>query len=83
MNDPQHRNVQPAADASANAETAPHAEHGAKSEVTWEGGQGRQPYANRGTEEIAPAAGGEAEEGDRAELSGRTLDQLDAVKRKP
>ncbi|MBG9388347.1 hypothetical protein [Caenimonas aquaedulcis] len=62
---------------------APQAEHGAKSEVTWDNGQGRQPYANQGTEEIPPAAGGEAEEGDRGEQSGRTLEQLAAARGKP
>ncbi len=60
------------------------AQHGAPSEVTWDGGLGRQPYDNQeqppGT---APAGAHEAPEGDRGDASGRNLDQLEQVKRKP
>ena len=62
----------------------PKAQHGARSEVNWDGGQGREPYANQ---EPAvpddPAAAGEVSEGDRGELSGRNLEQLERVKSKP
>ncbi|MDB5871448.1 MAG: hypothetical protein JWQ07_890 [Ramlibacter sp.] len=59
------------------------AKHGTPSEVSWNGGKGRQPYANRGPEEAAQTGGGEDAEGDRGELSGRNLDQLDEAKKKP
>jgi hypothetical protein len=63
---------------------APKAEHGAQSEVTWGTGAGRQPYGNQEVDEgNGPAAAGEVSEGDRGELSGRNLEQLDEVKRKP
>jgi hypothetical protein len=57
------------------------AEHGAQSEVTWESGKGRQPYANQDGE--AGTHGGEFAEGDRGELSGRNQEQLEQVKKKP
>ena len=61
------------------------AEHGARSEVTWDGGAGRQPYANRGPREAAEpnANDDEVSEGDRGEVSGRNLEQLDEVRKKP
>lgn len=60
------------------------ADHGAPSEVNWNGGAGRQPYANQGPAEAGqPGGGDEFSEGDRGELSGRNLDQLERVKRKP
>lgn len=59
------------------------AAHGGRTEVNWNGGKGRQRYANRGREEAGPAAGGEVEAGDRGELSGRNLEQLEAVKKLP
>jgi hypothetical protein len=59
------------------------ARHGDRTEVNWDAGAGRQPYANQGSEEQGPAAGGEFEAGDRGDLSGRNLDQLEQVKRKP
>jgi hypothetical protein len=60
------------------------AEHGAPSEVTWNSGAGRQPYANQGTTEGGESRGGhEFAEGDRGELSGRNQEQLEQVKRKP
>ena len=66
------------------AEEAGKARHGYRNEVNWEGGSGRQPYANQGRRETpSPGAGGEVEEGNRRERSGENLDQLEAVKRKP
>jgi hypothetical protein len=60
------------------------AEHGARSEVSWEDGAGRQPYTNQGSaDDDGPAAAGEFSEGDRGELSGRNLEQLEQVKKKP
>jgi hypothetical protein len=60
------------------------AEHGGRTEVNWDHGQGRQPYANQGQEEAGPAGGGdEFEAGDRGELSGRNLEQLEQVKKMP
>lgn len=59
-----------------------HAEHGAKSEVTWDDGAGRQPYANR-TDAGGVAAAHETQEGDRGELSGNSLEQLNRVKGTP
>jgi len=59
------------------------ARHGSRTEVNWEGGSGRQPYGNQGTEEAAAPNAGEAAEGDRGERSGRNLEQLDQAKRKP
>ncbi len=60
------------------------AEHGARSDVNWDQGQGHEPYENQGTEPAAPPHGGdEFAAGDRGDLSGRNLEQLEAVKRKP
>jgi hypothetical protein len=61
------------------------AKHGPRSEVTWEGGSGRQPYANQGEEEAAEpnAPDDEVAEGNRGELSGRNFEQLAEAKRKP
>ena len=60
------------------------ADHGAPSELTWRGGTGRQPYGNKGPEAADQRDGGdEFSEGDRDELSGRNLEQLERVKRKP
>lgn len=59
------------------------ARHGGRTEVNWDGGRGRQPYANQGTEEQGTAAAPEAEGGDRGDASGRNLQQLEDVKRKP
>jgi hypothetical protein len=59
-------------------------EHGARSEVNWDGGEGRQPYENQ-EPDVEDDAGGRnaAGEGDRGELSGRNLEQLEQVKKKP
>ena len=59
------------------------AEHGVPSEVTWRGGAGRQPYSNQGPSEADEPSPGEVSEGDRGELSGRNLEQLEQVKKKP
>jgi hypothetical protein len=61
----------------------PKASHGTPSEVSWDAGKGRQPYANQGAEEAGQTGGGEFAEGDRGELSGRNRDQLDEVRKKP
>lgn len=59
-------------------------EHGAPSEVTWESGRGRQPYGNQEDGQAdAPAASHEIADGDRGELSGRNLDQLEQVRKMP
>lgn len=57
--------------------------HGGQSEVTWDSGQGRQPYANQGTEEIGAATGTSYEAGNRGALSGRTQEQLAKAKADP
>jgi hypothetical protein len=63
---------------------ATRAKHGARSEVTWRDGVGREPYANQGpADDGEPAAAGEFSEGDRGELSGRNLEQLEQVRKKP
>jgi len=61
------------------------ADHGARSEVTWNGDEGRQPYANQGAREAEEpnAPDDEVPEGDRGESSGRNLEQLAEVKKKP
>lgn len=58
-------------------------QHGPASEVSWNNGEGRQPYANQGPQEAGQTGGGEFSEGDRGELSGRNLEQLDQVRKKP
>lgn len=66
-----------------NEATPPKAEHGTPSEVSWDGGKGRQPYANQGAEETTETSGADYPAGDRGDLSGRNLDQLDQVRKKP
>ena len=58
------------------------AAHGYRSEVSWDGGAGRQPYTNQGVEEQGPDAAAEVEGGNAGDLAGRNLEQLEAVKRK-
>jgi hypothetical protein len=60
------------------------ARHGPRSEVTWEGGSGRQPYANQGPQEAAEPSSPDDEvpEGNRGERSGRNLEQLEQARRK-
>ena len=59
------------------------ARHGPRSEVTWEGGSGRQPYANRGAEETTESDNHEVSEGSRKEESGRNREQLDKARGTP
>jgi hypothetical protein len=60
------------------------ASHGAPSEVSWNSGAGRQPYANQGAEEAAePEVGDHVSEGNRGELSGRNQEQLEKVRKLP
>lgn len=60
------------------------ARHGDRPEVNWDGGKGRQPYANQEGEGAGPPGGGdEFAAGDRGELSGRNIEQLEEVKKKP
>ena len=59
------------------------AEHGAPSEVNWDGGTGRQPYANQGARETVDPAHGEFSAGDRGELSGRNREQLEKIRKVP
>jgi hypothetical protein len=66
-----------------NAERPAKAEHGSQSEVTWDGGEGHQPYANQGAQEAGPSTGSAFAEGDRGDMSGRNLEQLEQVKKKP
>lgn len=72
------------------------ARHGYRNEVNWEGGSsrwdmpsgnpsrlaGRQPYGNQGTVETL-SSGEEYAEGKRGDRSGRTLEHLEQVRRKP
>ena len=54
----------------------PRAGHGSSTEVIWNGGQGRQPYANQGEKESGPpAASEEFLAGDRGPVSGTTKEQ--------
>lgn len=55
-----------------------HGAHGWATEVTWDGGRGRQPYANQGAEEQGPVAA-ETEAGDRGAASGRNYEQQQQV----
>jgi hypothetical protein len=57
--------------------------HGPRNEVTWEGGSGRQPYANHGDEEAAEPGAPETPEGNRGDLSGRNSEQVDEARGKP
>ena len=59
------------------------AKHGARSEVTWEGGSGRQPYTNQGTAEgVEPNAPTDEGGANLGEVSGRNQEQLDEVTKK-
>ena len=61
------------------------ADHGVRNEVTWDSGAGRQPYANQGLREgdEPNAPDDEVPEGDRGEMSGRNLEQLAEIRKKP
>ena len=68
----------------AKAPGAGKAQHGERSEVSWDHGAGRQPYPNQESGEAGePDGGDEFSEGDRGELSGRNLEQLEQVKKMP
>ena len=58
------------------------AAHGYRNEVSWDDGQGRQPYANRGDQESGPAVT-EHEGGDAGEAARRNAEDLEKVKRAP
>lgn len=59
------------------------ARHGPRSEVNWEGGSGRQPYANQGAEETSESAHRDVPDGNRGDESGRNLEQLEKVRGTP
>lgn len=59
------------------------ARHGYRNEVSWDGGRGRQPYTNQGEEEQRPDTAPETEGGNRGDASGRNIQDLEALKRKP
>jgi hypothetical protein len=66
----------------------PRAEHGYRNEVSWDKGKGRQPYANQQDgegeqEKDQPAGWPETEGGDRGDASGRTLEQMEEVRKLP
>ena len=50
------------------------ASHGYRNEVSWDGGQGRQPYTNQ--EEELPPAAAKFEGGDAGDVAGRNLEQM-------
>lgn len=77
MNDNNERNGP-----KANSEDG-RAKHGYRNEVSWDGGKGRQPYANQGKQEEGPATARETEGGNRGPASGQNLEQLEQLKRKP
>ena len=64
------------------AEGQPRAEHGDRSEVSWDGGRGRQPYTNQ-EEALGPATAKEYEGGNAGDTAGRNIEQLDQVKGMP
>ncbi|HSV80460.1 MAG TPA: hypothetical protein VLK85_14795 [Ramlibacter sp.] len=70
----------PTARAPGEAEGDGKALHGTPSEVSWDGGAGRQPYANQGAEEQGPAGAPETEAGNRGDASGRNREQLEQVR---
>lgn len=57
--------------------------HGYRNEVSWDGGKGRQPYANQGDQEQGPATAKEYPGGNAGETAGENLEQLEDVKGKP
>jgi hypothetical protein len=59
------------------------AKHGPRNEVNWEGGSGRQPYANQGEQETTESDNREVAEGNRGDESGRNAEQLDKAKGTP
>jgi hypothetical protein len=62
----------------------PKAGHGYRNEVSWNHGQGSQPYQNQGEKEQGPPNGGdEFAAGDRGDLSGNNADQMDRARGVP
>jgi hypothetical protein len=60
------------------------AAHGYRNEVSWDGGKGRQPYANQGEEEQeASGAAGEYEAGNAGDRAARNGEQFEEVKGTP
>lgn len=59
------------------------AAHGYRNEVSWDEGEGRQPYSNRGDAEQTTDAFPEAEAGNAGDAAGRNVEDLEAVKEKP
>jgi hypothetical protein len=64
-------------------ENEPKAGHGYRNEVSWEGGRGRQPYANQGDEEQGPDTAAEVEGGNAGDTAGRNVEDLREVKTDP
>ena len=65
---------------SGEAEGDGRAQHGYRNEVSWDGGKGRQPYTNQ-EQELPPAAAGEFVGGNAGDRTGRTLEQMEELKR--
>jgi hypothetical protein len=59
------------------------AAHGYRNEVSWDGGKGYQPYTNQEEPGDGVDAMPQAEGGSLGEVSGRNIEQLEAVKQKP
>lgn len=59
------------------------ARHGYRNEVSWDGGEGRQPYTNQGAEEQGPASAREYEAGNAGDVARRNIEQLEEVKGTP
>lgn len=59
------------------------ARHGYRNEVSWDGGKGRQPYANQEDGQQGPATAHETEGGNRGSASGRNSEQLEQIQREP
>lgn len=73
-----------ASDRPSAASPQPRAGHGYRNEVSWRGGQGRQPYTNQDPDAPpSPAALPEAEQGDRGAHSGVHQQQMRDVRGKP
>ena len=82
MKESQHKD-KPAGTPGAGKAPDARAAHGYRNEVSWDAGEGRQPYANQGEEEQGPVTAGGYQGGNRGALSGRNLEQLEEAKRKP
>lgn len=59
------------------------AQHGYHNEVSWDDGEGRQPYTNRGEAEQGSDALPETEAGNAGDTAGRNVEDLREVKEKP